>query len=153
MKTPEIINLNIPALLSQAAKLPSAGILNVSSSNLTYLDIDDEYIHRLFPLLSQYDVQKPDYFKSGSEGAHITVVYPEENIAISRAMLNQTHAFTPTQIVTATIGLKTYYALLVDSPDLLNIRRKYNLPDLLNFRGYGMGFHITLGVKATLGIA
>ena len=51
-------------------------------------------------------------------------------------------------IVSAKIDLKLYYVLLIKSALLLQLRRRYALPDMLNFKGYAIGFHITIGVTA-----
>ena len=139
--------LNIPKLMSAALGLQSVGKIAVSDNNLIYLDIDDEYIHRLFPLLQNKEIKKPDYFGDRSAGAHITVIYPEENKIINNEDLNQEHDFIIEDVVAAEIGLKTYYILLVESRSLLQLRTKYNLPELLQFKGYSIGFHITVGVR------
>lgn len=165
-KIPNTVKLNLPELINTASHLPLRGILAISANNLVYLDIDDAYIHQLFPLLQKQPVlqnqqiKKPDYFGETSAGAHITVIYPEEyqrknknqnkngkeNIKIHKKELNQTHHFVINEIVTAEIGLKTYYVLLIESPSLLQLRRKYNLPDQLCFKGYAIGLHITIGI-------
>lgn len=92
-------------------------------------------------------IKKPDYFGEKSVGAHITVVYPEENKIINNRDLDQEHSFIIKDIVTAELGAKIYYILLVDSPSLLKLRRRYNLSDKLSFKGYSIGFHITIGVR------
>ncbi len=147
VKIPQMKKLNIPKLMSVALSLQPVGKIVVSDNNLTYLDIDDEYIHRLFPLLQNKEIKKPDDFGDRSAGAHITVIYPEENKIINNEDLNQEHNFIFKDVVAAEIGLKTYYILLVESRSLLQLRTKYNLPDLLQFKGYSIGFHITMGMK------
>jgi hypothetical protein len=92
-------------------------------------------------------IKKPDYFGEKSVGAHITIVYPEENINIHVHDLQQEHTFFVKNIVATEIDQKAYYVLLIDSPSLLQLRRKYNLPDLLCFKGYSVRFHVTIGVK------
>lgn len=149
MKTPLIENLDTPELIDIASRLASNGRLALSDNNLLYLDIDDAYIHELFPLLQSqnHQIKKPDYFGKRSAGAHITVIYPEENKKINRNDLKQKHNFLIKNMAAAEIGLKTYYVLLVEAPSLLQLRRNYELPDFLCFKGYSIGFHITIGVK------
>jgi len=89
----------------------------------------------------------PDYFGEGSVGAHITVIYPEEGKEVNQDNLGEEHDFLIKALAAAEIGQKTYYVLFVDSPTLLQLRRKHNLPDLLRFKGYSIEFHITIGVK------
>ncbi len=147
MKTPLIEKLHIPDLMNAASHLALDGKLTISDNNLVYLDVDDAYIHLLFPLLQNQQIKKPDYFGEKSAGAHITVIYPEENKKINKNDLGQRHSFVIKDIVTAQIGLKTYYVLLVESASLLQLRRQYALSDMLCFKGYSIGFHITIGVK------
>lgn len=147
MKTPLIEKLTIPKLINAASHLATCGELAVSNNKLVYLDIDDAYIHQLFPLLPKQHIKKPDYFGKQLAGAHITVIYPEENKLIDEKELGQEHNFLIKNIISAQINHKTYYALLVESPSLLQIRRKQNLSDLLCFKGYAIGFHITIGVS------
>jgi hypothetical protein len=147
MKTPLIEKLNIPDLMNAASHLALDGKLTISDNNLVYLDVDDAYIHRLYPLLQNQQIKKPDYFGEKSAGAHISVIYPEENKKINKSDLGQRHSFIIKDIIAAQIGLKTYNVLLVESASLLQLRRQYALPDMLCFKGYSIGFHITIGVK------
>ncbi len=144
---PLIGQLDNPKLLKAAKQLSTTGKLAISENKLVYLDIDDNYIHQLFPLLQNSLIKKPDYFGTKSAGAHITVVYPEEQKIIKQEELHKEHSFTIKELVTAKIGRKLYYVLLVESLSLLHLRKKYHLPKLLNFRGYSIGFHITIGVQ------
>lgn len=84
MKTPLITKLNTPVIIHAASHLKHSGQLIRSENRLTYLDIDDAYIHKLFPLLQDYQIKIPDYFGVKSAGAHISIIYPEENILIQR---------------------------------------------------------------------
>lgn len=147
MKTPIMEKLNIPLLINAASHLNTKGKLAISNRGLVYLDIDDAYIHELFPFFQNEKIKKPDYFGIGMAGAHITVIYPEENIKINVEELGSSHDFTIKNLVSAVIDLKTYYILLVESSSLLQLRRKYGLLDRLCFKGYLIGFHITIGVK------
>ncbi|HSW69133.1 MAG TPA: hypothetical protein VLI69_03095 [Gammaproteobacteria bacterium] len=143
---PNITSLNLPKLIDVAQDLPSKGKTETTGNNLFCLNVDDAYVHQLFPLLKNDRVKKPDYFSEKSAGAHITIIYPEENKIIHADDLKQEHRFFIKDIVTAEIGLKTYYVLLVESSSLLKLRKKYGLPDLLSFKGYSIGFHVTIGV-------
>jgi len=147
MKLPPIEKLHLPAILRVASRFPCKGKLDKSKNNLVYLNIDDAFIHELFPLLPGQEIKKPDYFAEGSVGAHISVVYPEEKKEITPLDLAQEHHFSINELITAKIGPKTYYALLIESPSLLQLRKRYGLPELLCFKGYSIGFHITIGTK------
>lgn len=147
---PNMVTLNFPHLINDARCLLSKGHTDKTENNLFCLKIDDAYIHQLFPLLKDEHVKKPDYFGEKSVGAHITIIYPEENKKINVHDLQQEHSFFVKDIVTVEIGQKIYYVLLVDSPSLLQLRRKYGLSDLLCFKGYSVGFHITIAVRMKL---
>jgi hypothetical protein len=120
-KTPKFTALNLPDLLDAATHLPASGRLTLSKTNLTYLKIDDDYIHQLFPLLQNPQIQKPNYFAP--------------------------HQFIIKDVLAAELNAKKYYILAAESPSLLNLRRHYKLSDLLYFRGYSIGFHITVGFE------
>ena len=144
MKTPTLKNLPNPTLLQSAFALPKKGTVKRSPNKLIYLDIDNNYIHDLFPLLKNPNLTKPNYFNKDSAGAHITIIYPEETHRFKMEDLNQEHKFIIKDLISVEIGNKIYIALLVESPTLLALRRKYGLPDLLSFKGYKIGFHITI---------
>jgi len=144
---PKMMTLDIPEMMKAAKHLSLRGATQLSDNNLFYLDIDDAYIHQLFPFLKEPGVKKPNYFGAKSAGAHITIAYPEEGKKINKEDLDREHSFMINKVVTAEIGQKTYYVLFIESSSLLQLRKKYKLPDLLNFKGYSIGFHITIGVK------
>lgn len=146
MKNLIITKLTNPKLLSAASTLNTTGTLATSAKNYFYLKIDDEYIHQLFPLLRDKKIQKPDYFGAMSMGAHISVAYPEENKSIHKDELGKKFHFTIKELCATELGTKMYYILLVESPSLLQLRKKYHLPEKLSFKGYPISFHITIGL-------
>ncbi len=130
-------------LIETAKTLPRLGALKVSDERLVYLDIDDNYIHELFPLIDYPGVNKPDYFAAGI-GAHISIIYPNEyNYAlIEKQSMFQ---FEVNHLFMAKTNDAIYFALSVNAPDLLTIRRKNNLSTKLNLNGYRVDMHITIG--------
>ncbi|HSW93123.1 MAG TPA: hypothetical protein VLJ15_02065 [Gammaproteobacteria bacterium] len=148
MMIPNITSLKLPKIIDAARRLPLKGKTHLTENNLFSLKIDDDFVHQLFPLLKDDRIKKPNYFGEKSAGAHITIIYPEENKIIDANDLQQEHTFFIKDIVTAEIGIKTYYVLLVESPSLLKLRKKYGLPELLDFKGYSIEFHITIGVNS-----
>lgn len=147
MKIPSIEKLHFPTILKKASHFKMSGSLEKSKNNLIYVNIDDCYIHELYPLLKDETILKPDYFGKGKIGAHVTVIYPEEVSKVDLNEIGETYSFTLKEIISAIIGKKQYYVILVESPSLLQLRNKYGFPDYLNFKGYAIGFHITIGVK------
>jgi hypothetical protein len=145
--TPSLTPLHIPELMRAAKQLQCYGKLARSDNNLIYLDVDDAYIHQLFPFLKKEQIKKPDYFKEGSVGAHISVIYPEEPAVIMDKYLGKEYHFKIKELVTAEIHSKNYHVLLVDSPMLEQLRNNHDLPSKLNFKNYFIDFHITIGVS------
>lgn len=145
--TPSITKLKLPEIINASQCLLAEGYTQVTEDNLFYLNIDDAFIHQLFPLLENELIKKPDYFGEKLIGAHITISYPEEGKHIKVNDLQQKHSFFIKDIVAAQIGQKTYYVLLVESPSLIKLRKEYGLPDLLSFKGYLIDLHITIGVR------
>lgn len=145
IKEAECQKLDIPEISKIALELPPIGYLE-TSSNYAYLKISDAYIHQLFPFIQGKKTRKPNYFDKYSMGAHITVIYPQENRALHLEELNQEHHFKVIDAFSTVISQKRYYALKVEAPSLLEIRRKYLLPDKLNFKNHWIDFHITFAV-------
>lgn len=143
---PPITKLHNVPLLQAAQILEPSGVLARTKNNLIYLDIDDAYIHQLYPLLNREEAKKPNYFGPTLIGAHISVIYPEETFIFDEEDLGKKYQFQIKELVIAEINLKNYYVLLVQSPRLLVLRNKYQLPDQLNFKGYWIDLHITIGV-------
>lgn len=150
MLIPSMIKLNNPEVLHVASGLNSFGRLVISDNKLIYLNIDDAYIHQLFPLLNNEEIKKPDYFKEGSVGAHVTVAYPEEQSIFDKRDFGKEYHFKVKELVVADINQKKYYVLLVDSPMLRQLRTKHGLPEQLNFKQHLIDFHITIGVSAKI---
>lgn len=141
--------INIPGLMEIALSFSQFGYLSRSKDNLIYLNIDDDYIHRLFPLLKETNEQinKPAYFSEKLVGAHISVIYPEEYTSMLEIDLDRKHHFKITGTFSADLGTKRYYVLGVESPSLLALRQKYNLGSKLYFKKHRIDLHITIGTS------
>lgn len=147
VKILQLQQLNIPHLISKAIALPATGRLEKSSEGYTYLNIDDRFIHDLYPLLPPHtNIIKPDYFNKYTMGAHITVVYPEEKTIIDPIHLGEEHTFTILGVYTGVIMPKQYFVLLVNAPSLTALRNKYKLGPKLSFKKHHIDLHITVGV-------
>lgn len=144
-----LTRLDIPHLIDAALTLPQSGSLSMSPDGLIYLDIHDDYIHTLFPLLNQsYPTSiKPDYFGEKSAGAHISVIYPEENTLVKQQKLGKTHRFKILDAFSADLGIKRYYVLTVAANSLIELRSQQNLGRQLKFKGHWIDLHITIGTS------
>lgn len=148
MQLLEITDLNYPDLLQTAQSLNNIGNIVVTPNNLTCLKVDDAYIHRLFPLLPIPGITKPNYFKTNGIGAHISVIYPEEGVAIANKDLGILHTFRVTGIFNTVIHQKRYYAFKVSAPTLIVLRESSQLSRELNFKNYWIGPHITVATAS-----
>jgi hypothetical protein len=146
MKTLSFTKLHLPKLITLAKKISPIGYLQTTPEDLIYLDIDDEYIHSLFPLLQNYLIRKPNYFESNMIGAHISAIYPEEKIRLRPEDLNLEYEFQIQNVYTATLLHKQYFVLIVEAPGLVALRQKYGLIDQPIFKDHFIQLHITIGV-------
>jgi hypothetical protein len=137
-----------PILKYVEAKLPHQGMLK-NSDGFIYVDIDDDYIHKLISFIEKDGFEEPPYFDGeGLVGAHITVIYPNDmkkyHVGEIKE-LGQTIRFTPKKCqVMHPPGwreMDEVYFIVVDAPELDRIRQKYGLPQ----KKYD--YHITIGVK------
>ena len=138
-----------PEILSYIKQeLTQYGILK-NSGGFIYVDIDDEYIHKLVTFIQQEGFEEPPYFGNADlVGAHITVVYPSEVNQYGIGKIEECGEiiyFTPKEckivIPPKWSNVKEVYFVVVESPEIERIRQKYGLPK----REYD--FHITIGVK------
>ena len=59
--------------------LPTSGVLKKNSEGFIYVDLNDDYIHKMIPFIQNEGFEKPPYFgKPPLVGAHITVIRAEE---------------------------------------------------------------------------
>lgn len=142
-------SLIIPELIEKARALSSIGNIVTTPKQWTYLDVDDAYIEQLFPLLSHHQkhICKPEHMGENIVGAHISVIYPEENTFLQNEDLGQKHAFVITGIFAADLAGKRYYALTVEAPSLIALRQKYRLDETLYFKSHRVPLHMTIGVE------
>lgn len=148
MDDPNVIRtiLDFPDIFAEASRLPKTGTLATNSEMFSYLDIDDGYITRLTPILQNKfpDVSQPDYFGLNSIGAHISIIYPNENTPLRREDLGKKYTFQIADLTRAELNSKCYYVLSIICPELLALRHKYGLPDQLNLNGALVNLHITI---------
>ena len=143
-----ITELSCKTVFHKTSTLKKEGLLE-QRDHYCYLKIDDDFIHFIHPALNSYGaVDKPDYFKPPEDvGAHISVIYPEENIHVNRKHIGQKHLFSIDGLIKARFGLKEYFALSIISPSLAVFRQKYGLDPKPTFKGQQIVFHITVGVR------
>ncbi len=127
--------------------LPHCGVLR-QSQDLVYVDVDDNYIHKLAALLQSEGFVEPPYFQEGDGvGAHITVIYPHEIAQYGIAQIaecGELISFTPLHckiVHPPRLNADEVYLIVVDAPQLDQLRTRYGLPPSQ------YAFHITIAVK------
>ncbi|MCB1135897.1 MAG: hypothetical protein KDK78_06495 [Chlamydiia bacterium] len=132
-----------PIALGEAVILPSEGILKQKENGFVYLDVSNDLIDSVTPLLDYPGLLRPRPTASRSMGAHISVFTEQEEI--SPEELGASFAFSVKEIRSFTLhtrdGLKKLWVVAVSSPELESLREKYGCSPLLK----GYDYHITLG--------
>ncbi|MCB1112208.1 MAG: hypothetical protein H7A37_03430 [Chlamydiales bacterium] len=132
-----------PIALEEAVIVSSEGILKQKENGFVYLDVSNDLINSVVPLLDYPGLLRPRPTASRSMGAHISVFH--ENEEISPEELGSSFSFFVEEIRSFTLhtrdGLKKLWIIAVNSPELESLREKYDCPPKLK----GYDFHITLG--------
>jgi hypothetical protein len=132
-------------------KLPSVGTLKQTEDGLIYLDLDDAFIHSLFPLIEEECIEKPPFF-FGREtlGAHIGAILPTESNNMLKTFfqeLGQAFTFTIKGYYATTPeswkGVEKVWFLSLSCPELELLREKYRLPSKIG----GNDFTIPLAIR------
>jgi hypothetical protein len=123
--------------------LPTEGKLVQTSDGFAYVKVDDRYIHDLFPKLKAPGYGTPPYFsRKDAPGAHISVFYENERVVVSEVGKSFNFTLKDIVVVEPKKGVK-YIVLMVNAPELEQLRQKYGLKPKLN----NHEFHITIGKK------
>jgi hypothetical protein len=138
-----------PALLDYMEKnMPQRGVIKTTRT-FVFVDVDDDYIHKLITFIQEEGFQEPPYFGNPyDEGAHISIIYNDEKAEFGVGDIDECgqvvhfipkacHIVYPVQWK----AVDAVYCLEVEVPELDRIREKYGLPP----KKYP--FHITIGVK------
>lgn len=146
-----LTQLSSPLTLREAKNLSTEGFIQ-HLDNYCYLKVDDEFIHLLYLQLKIYgNLIKPEYFSSPKDiGAHISVVYPEEDVNLNDRFIGEKHFFSIEGLIKAQYGSKEYFALSASSESLVNMRKQYDLSPKPTFKGHQIVFHITIGIRNDL---
>lgn len=138
-------------LLRFANELPCHGILKQAQLvPYVYLKVDDDFIHKLLPLMNDDNLLKPDdRYSKNAIGAHISVIYSGEvESEINIAEIDQPFSFSITGLFDIEVFESHVFALLVSSRELIQLRQKYGFDERLNYHGLLVPFHITIAKKS-----
>jgi hypothetical protein len=136
------------SVVDMTVSFDTEGLIH-QSGDYCYLNIDDRYVHQIFPVLAKYGcVEKPDYFtESNAIGAHISVIYSEEMVRILPSSVGEKHDFSVSALMKVQYGTKDYFVLSVTSPSLSAFRQLHYLSPRPIWKGQEIMFHITVGVR------
>lgn len=128
--------------------LPEYGTLMQDRRGFVYVDIPNDFVHKLFPMIDEKGFVEPPYFGApGLYGAHISVIYAKEanDNYIKIKETGQTIYFSPKacQVVKPSKwpDVDEVYIITVEAPALNKLRKRYGLREAAH------PFHITIGVK------
>lgn len=134
---------NQTVALKKAQSLSTTGILKQKENGFVYLDVSNEFITAILPLLDHQGeiFARPTAIRS--IGAHISVF--DEGEKIMPKELGKSFSFSVNEIRNFTLhtrdGLKKLWVIAIESPELEQLREKYGVTAKLK----GYDFHITLG--------
>lgn len=139
-----------PLAIEEAAALSHEGILKRKENGFTYLDVTNDFIKSVVPLLDLPGELRVPPTAARSVGAHISVFYEKEEVVPEE--LNTSFPFEIKEIRSFTNhtrdGLKKHWVIAVNSVELEALRVKYGCAPKLN----GHDFHITLGKQMPAGV-
>ena len=139
-------------VIEQTLTLDHFGVLKQKPNGYLYLDVPNEYISELLPLIEAPGrITPPQHYTSKKGiGAHISVMYENEQIdneIWEIGELGETYSFTIKELRTVKINrnnkTKKLWLIALDSPQLESLRKDYGLPNRIK----GHDFHITLGYQ------
>lgn len=123
-------------------QLETKGSLKQTPDGLVYLDISDDFIHKLYPLLRTNGTQKPYY------SAHIPIISEKERSTLDEIKeIGEVFTFSPKDCECLTLrehpDVESVWVLTVESQALEHLREKYRLPSKL----HSQEFAIVLAIK------
>jgi hypothetical protein len=146
-----------PVAIEIAAALPHSGELKQKDNGYVYVDVSNDFINLLFPIIEQHikeehpdaKVVPPPFLSKKGIGAHISVMYETDivkNDIWNIPELGKEYTFTIREIRSVKIlgqKPKKLWLLAVDAPDLETLRESYGLSSKLK----GHDFHITIAYQ------
>jgi hypothetical protein len=124
--------------------LVSQGTLMQKKDGFVYLKLDNAYVTELYSFIQEPGCHLTSaFYRYGSIGAHISVIYANEKSTDSIKELGQIFTFIPKKIKRVKTRKYENIILQVESPELMRLRESYGLSPKLNHHE----FHITICQK------
>lgn len=142
-----------PNLLTCAKKISNCGKVSTANDNFIFLDVHNDFIHNLFPLISETNIIMPNYFSTEKkEGAHISIVYPDEISATLHSSeingVGDLIYFDVQSFCISTLLNKMFFMLKVECEELHLLRKSLGLRNKPIYKGVTIPyFHITIATK------
>lgn len=139
-------------VVEKALQLEQRGILKQKDNGYLYLDVSNEFISEILPLIeAQGKIVPPRHYTSKKGiGAHISVMYENEQILNEIweiQELGQEFSFHVMELRTVKLNkdgkMKKLWLLAVSAPELEALRESYGLSSKLK----NHDFHITIGTQ------
>ena len=147
-----IIWSHIQKTAGKLKKVELTGKLKQTDDGFVYVKIDDNFIDGVFPLLPDDNIKKPPYFDKDGIGAHISAITAEEieKKKIDKIKeLNEEIPFSFKEVHSTNPAgwdeMEKVWFVSVDIPKLVEIRKRYGLPETYENKGHD--FHITVAVR------
>jgi hypothetical protein len=131
-------------------ELASVGTVRQTDQGFVYLDVDDNFIYKLFPLIDAngHILKLPPYFNGDRQaGAHVTIMSASEVQKQNIGTLAESGQEIPFSIIAfGSIaperwkGVERVWFLVIESPALDQLRIKYGLTPK------DISYHITVAV-------
>lgn len=128
--------------------LNCVGTIKQGAGGMVYVDVDDDFILKLYPLIQDEGFVLPTSLQGKNAiGAHITVVYNREANDYDLGWIEERNTqvfFTVTDCKIVELdqaGYESACVLKIKAPNLDKLRKKYGLPAIK------YDFHIMIGMK------
>ncbi len=139
-----------PNVIERAVQIQNRGILKQKDNGYLYLEVSNDFIEQLLPMINAPIQPTPDYSNPMGIGAHISVVYDEEWLGdpiFDINELGQEFTFTVKDLGTV-ISLKNniikkWWIINVDAPQLQQLRMNYGLSS----KPKGYEYHVSIGIE------
>jgi|3_EtaG_2_1085321.scaffolds.fasta_scaffold60318_2 hypothetical protein len=145
-----VLDLNFIKQGGRLKSVPLYGKLKQANDGYVYLDVSNNFINGIFPLIRDEGIEKPPYFQGKYQriGAHVSVVSSEEaDMFEDIEEIGEEFSFKLGSLKSVEPerwpDMDRVWFVQIESSELKQLRRKYGLPQKLN----GHEFHITVACK------
>jgi len=128
------------------------GKLKQDSEGFVFIDVDNNFIDGMYPLIDEEEIEKPPYFGKDGIGAHVSVISPDEideDNKLDIKEIGDTINFKIKEVYSTNPDgwdeMSKVWFVSIDAPELGKLRKKYDLPE--TYKNKNHDFHITIAIK------